>query len=55
MVGKVAVGRIYLNLRVLWCFFFYQLGAQILYLNTLITSLYMFQALLCSSSGGRIA
>ena len=33
---------------------FYQLDAQILYFNTLITSLYMFQALLCSSSGGHI-
>ena len=35
---------------------FYQLGAQILYFNTLITrtSLYMFRALLCSSSGGQI-
>jgi len=33
---------------------FYQLDAQILYFNTLITSLYVFQGLLCSSSGGRI-
>ena len=33
---------------------FYQLDAQILYFNTLITSLYMFRALLCSSSGGQI-
>ena len=34
--------------------FFYQLDAQILYFNTLITSLNMFRALLCSSSGGQI-
>jgi hypothetical protein len=32
---------------------FYQLDAQILYFNTFITFLYMFQALLCSSSGGQ--
>jgi len=31
--------------------FFYQLDAQILYINTFITFLYMFRALLCSSSG----
>ena len=35
--------------------FFYQLDAQILYFNTFITLLYMFRALLCSSSGGQIA
>ena len=35
-------------------FFFYQLDAQILYFNTFITFLYMFRALLCSSSGGQI-
>jgi len=34
--------------------FFYELDAQILYLNTFITFLYMFRALLCSSSGGQI-
>jgi len=34
--------------------FFYQLDAQILYFNTFITFLYMFQALLCSSSGGQV-
>ena len=34
--------------------FFYQLDAQILYFNTFITFLYMFRALLCSSSGGQI-
>jgi len=34
-------------------FFFYQLDAHILYFNTFITFLYMFQALLCSSSGGQ--
>ena len=33
---------------------FYQLDAQILYLNTFITFLYMFRALLCSSSGGHV-
>jgi len=33
---------------------FYQLDAQILYFNTFITFLYMFRALLCSSSGGQI-
>jgi len=33
---------------------FYQLDANILYFNTLITFLYMFQALLYSSSGGQI-
>ena len=32
--------------------FFYQLDAQILYFHTFITFLYMFRALLCSSSGG---
>ena len=32
--------------------FFYQLDAQILCFNTFITFLYMFRALLCSSSGG---
>jgi len=32
--------------------FFYQLDAQILYFNRFITFLYMFRALLCSSSGG---
>jgi len=34
--------------------FVYQLDAQILYLNTFIIFLYMFRALLCSSSGGQI-
>jgi len=34
---------------------FYQLYAQILYFNTFITFIYMFRALLCSSSGGQIA
>jgi len=34
--------------------FFYQLDAQILYFNTFITFLYMFRALLCSSSGGQL-
>jgi len=34
--------------------FFYQLDTQILYCNTFITFLYMFRALLCSSSGGQI-
>jgi len=33
---------------------YYQSDAQILYFNTLITLLYMFLALLCSSSGGQI-
>ena len=33
---------------------FYQLDAKILYFNTFITFLYMFRALLCSSSGGQI-
>ena len=33
--------------------FFYQLEAQILYFNTFITFLYMFRALLCSSSEGQ--
>ena len=35
-------------------FFFYQPHAQILYFNTFITFLYMFRALLCSSSGGQV-
>ena len=35
-------------------FFFYQFDAQILYFNTFIIFLYMFRALLCSSSGGQI-
>jgi len=34
--------------------FFYQLDAQILYITTFITSLHMFRAQLCSSSGGQI-
>jgi len=34
--------------------FFYQLDAQILYFNKFIIFLYMFRALLCSSSGGQI-
>ena len=34
--------------------FFYQLDAQILYFNTYIILLYMFRALLCSSSGGQL-
>jgi len=33
---------------------FYQLDAQIIYFNTFIAFLYMFRALLCSSSGGQI-
>ena len=33
---------------------FYQLDAQILYFNKIIIFLYMFLALLCSSSGGKI-
>jgi len=32
----------------------YQLAAQILYFNTFIVLLYMFRALLCSSSGGQL-
>jgi len=32
----------------------YQLDAQILYFNTFIIFLYMFRALLCSSSGGQL-
>jgi len=35
-------------------YFHYQLHAQILYYNTFIILVYMFQALLCSSSGGQI-
>ena len=35
-------------------FFLYQLDAQILYINTFIIVLYMFRALLCSSSGGQL-
>ena len=34
--------------------FFYQLYAQILYFNKFTILLYMFRALLCSSSGGQI-
>ena len=34
--------------------FFYQPDAQILYFNAFITFLYMFRALMCSSSGGQI-
>ena len=34
--------------------FFYQLDAQILYFNKFIMLIYMFRALLCSSSGGQI-
>ena len=33
---------------------FYQLDAQILYFNTFIILLYMFRALLCSSSAGQL-
>jgi len=35
-------------------FSFYQLDEQTLYFNTFITFLYMFRALLCSSSGGQL-
>jgi len=35
-------------------YFYYQLDAQIFYFNTFIILLYMFRALLCSSSGGQI-
>jgi len=35
-------------------FFFYPLDAQILYFNIFITVLYMFRALLRSSSGGKL-
>ena len=35
-------------------FFFYQPDAHILYFNTFIMFLYMFRALLCSSSGGQL-
>jgi len=41
-------------LGIIIVFFFYQLDAQILYYNTFIIFLYMFRALLCSSSGGQI-
>jgi len=34
--------------------FFYQFDAQILYFNTFTIFLYMFRALLCSHSGGKI-
>jgi len=34
--------------------FFYQLDAQILYFSSFIKLLYMFRALLCSSSGGQL-
>jgi len=34
--------------------FSYQLDAQILYFNTFIIFLYMFRALLCSSSGEKL-
>jgi len=34
--------------------FFYQLDAQILYFNAFITFIYMFRALLCSSSGKQL-
>jgi len=34
--------------------YFYQLDAQILYFNTFITFLYMFRALLYSSSEGQL-
>ena len=34
--------------------FFYQLDAQILYFNTFITFLYMFRAIMFSSSGGQL-
>ena len=34
--------------------FFYQLDVQILYFNTFIIFLYMFQSLLRSSSGGQL-
>ena len=44
-----------INLMKLWIYiFFYQLVAQILYFNTFITFLYMFRALLCSSSGEQL-
>jgi len=34
--------------------FFYQLDTQILYFSTFIIFLYVFRALLCSSSGGQL-
>jgi len=34
--------------------FSYQRDVQILYFNTFLTFLYMFRALLCSSSGGQL-
>jgi len=34
--------------------FIYQLDAQFLYFTPFITFLYMFRALLCSSSGGQL-
>jgi len=37
-----------------WRLFFYQLDAQNLYFNKFIILLYMFRALLCSSSGGQL-
>jgi len=36
------------------CPFFYNLDAQILYFITFVTFLYLFRALLCSSSGGQL-
>ena len=46
------------NRHIVYCIvndsLFYQLAAQILYFNTFITFLYMFRALLCSSSGGQL-
>jgi len=35
-------------------YFYYQLDAQVVYFNTFIMLLYMFRALLCSSSGGQL-
>jgi len=43
-----------LPISVLVIVLFYQLDVQILYFNTFITFLYMFRALLCTSSGGQI-
>ena len=43
-----------LHFNIMIVFFFYQFDTQILYSNTFITFLYMFRALLCSSSGGQL-
>jgi len=55
---KYAIINFYVLLTVhpnIMIVFFYQLDAKILHFNTFIIFVYMFRALLCSSSGGQLS